>query len=128
MAQTIVDICELLFRNKKRVTDNIKQYLNNKITNKAPRQPDIRKYIYVENLKKIIGTLKNIMNKKKICSSTHSNECIRILIFDNNSIYDDKNNYGLLYDSKDNNINKGIESIERYNVDNIENCNNYGTK
>lgn len=127
MAWTVVDICQLLFRNKKRVSDNIKKYLESTSANTVPRLPDIRKKTYTENLKKIISTFKTIIKEK--CLFIKDNKCIRILIYDNNTKHDNKNNYGLLYDSyKDNDINNGIKSIEKYNVDNIKNCNNNNIK
>jgi hypothetical protein len=110
---SIVDLCELLFRNKSRAVQSIREFLkNDKAT--PPRLPDIRLNKYTEALSKIIKTFKTYNSK---CSNKTDDICVRFIIFDNRS-----HNSTLLYDSFSEDIDNGNKVIDLYSVKSSDDC------
>lgn len=115
---SVVNIDELLFRNKQRTVlqliDYFKEEKNSPIIyNKIddfikgdiltlPRLPDVNKIKYIKKLNEIIKTFNKIYYEKKN----------RLLVFDNNFV-----NISLIYDSKYNEVTKKGNPMERYNID-----------
>jgi len=115
---SVVNVDELLFRNKQRTVEqlityfkedksspiiykNINDFIKGDILT-LPRLPDINKIKYIKNLIDIIKTFNKIYYEKKN----------RLLVFDNNFV-----NISLIYDSKYNEVTKKGNPMERYNID-----------
>lgn len=113
MAYSIVSLCELLFRNKSRAVQSIRNFLKND-KGTPPRLPDIRLDKYTAGLSKIIETFK-LHNLK--CSNETDDICVRFVIFDNRSHDGD-----VLYDSKKDAVDKGNNVIDLYHVNSGDNC------
>ena len=119
MAWSIVDICELLFRNKNRAKINVEQFLQDS-SNPPPRLPDIKIKNYTTELNTIIKTFlkNNPKNKNKLCVfKENPKTCIRLLLFDNNT-----QNSQLLYDSMNQSYKIGNKTIKKYNVKKSSRC------
>lgn len=95
---SIVDLCNLIIRNKDRAKKSIREFLaDNK--KPPPRLPDIRKEKYKEIVNKIIQTFKSNNYKCLYTDKPYSKGCIRFIILDNRT----KNiKNPLLYDSFEN--------------------------
>ena len=123
MAYSIVSLCELLFRNKSRAVQSIREFLrNDKAT--PPRLPDIRFDKYRAGLSKIIETFKTHNFK---CSNEKDEICVRFIIFDNRSRRLRSGFVGrdstVLYDSfSENAIDKGNKIIDLYTVESSVDC------
>ena len=95
MAWSVVDICELIIRNKLRVLNNFNKWLKDN-NSSSPRLPNIKFEIYKKDLEVIVNTLIifiNEYNNKKVLNDLK----IKLLIFDNNNkdldiIYDNEMN------------------------------------
>ena len=117
VAWTVVDMCELLERNKTRAETSVSTFLDNPEKNLPPRLPDIRPDAYKVDLQKIIDTFKTQVKRQTSCRK----DCIRLLVFDNNT-----RNSVLLYDNKGKvrakkTSNAANDAIQKYNVS--RNCN-----
>ena len=117
VAWTVVDMCELLERNKTRAETSVSTFLDNPQENTPPRLPDIRPDAYKVDLQKIIDTFKTQVKRQTSCRK----DCIRLLVFDNNT-----RNSVLLYDNKGKvrakkTSNAANAAIMKYNVS--RNCN-----
>ena len=115
---SVVNVDELLFRNKQRTVEQLINYFkedkNSPIIYKnindfikgdiltLPRLPDVNRIKYIKNLIDIIKTFNKIYYEKKK----------RLLVFDNNFV-----NISLIYDSKYNEVTKKGNPMERYNID-----------
>ena len=112
VAWTVVDMCELLERNKTRAETSVSTFLDNPEKNLPPRLPDIRPDAYKVDLQKIIDTFKTQVKRQTSCRK----DCIRLLVFDNNT-----RNSVLLYDNQGEVTEKktkdaAIAAIKKYNV------------
>ncbi len=120
LSWNVVDVCKLLYRNKNRAQQQIKQYLRDS-SNSPPRVPNIKANQYEKSLSNIIETFKKSEEMKNdlVCSIKKvSRNCkIRILIFDNNH-----KKSKLLYDSLKDNSQVGAKSIEKYNIKKTKKC------
>ena len=111
ISYSVVDLCELLKRNKSRAVKSLEVFLVDPTKN-PPRLPDIREDEYKETLLDIIEVFKNL-NKNPMIESNR----VRLLLFDNNT-----NNSKVLYDNHDNHdnhdrfdkIRTGNVAIQRY--------------
>lgn len=121
MGWSVVEICELLKRNKSRAKESIENFLKNQTTN-PPRLPNIRKDAYDSSLKRIIEVFENIDTdeKTKVCNEKKSEECvtIKLLVFDNN-----ENNSKLLFESSEGIGHKKDVLEKGYKVENFNGCN-----
>lgn len=114
---SIVNICELLDRNKNRTIKSFKKFIKNN-KNPAPRLPDIRFNKYKKNLKEIVK-----MFKKHNSNCNNHNICARYIILDNTTKNKITKNT-VLYDSfVDNDIEKGNKIINNYMIETRHNCN-----
>lgn len=117
MAWSVLDICELIKRNKSRTLNQFNKWLiekkeKNKI-NTVPRLPDIRFEVYKKDLiniiKNLIDFIKEIEKNNKLIRENK----IRILIFDNTD-----QDIDVIYDNEMHTNIKNItnEIYKRYNV------------
>lgn len=109
-AWTIVEICELLIRNKSRARDMVKTFIKNENAS-TPRLPDIDPDTYRDKLKRIIKVFHEINGNK--CNDGVK-KCL-CLVFDNN----EKDSL-VIYDSSKDDNSKAKKAINGYEVDN--NC------
>jgi len=117
MAWSVLDICELIKRNKLRALNQFNQWLIEKKKgskiNTIPRLPDIRFKLYKKDLTLIIKSLINFIKENEKNNKLIGNNKIRILIFDNS----DQDNY-IIYDNE---MPKDIKNItneiyKRYDI------------
>ena len=126
IAWSIVEFCELLFRNKKRASIKAADFLNymNQKNNKnynnnknGIRLPEIRKDEFIKRINDIIAVFKKYNKKTELCND--NDKCIRLILIDNNT-----KKINVLYDSKNsiNNDNyiKGSNLINLYKP--YQNC------
>jgi len=104
---SIVELCELLIRNKTRAIKSLDAFLLDP-TSSPPRLPDIRIGPYTMDLLKIINVFKKHNSSKKLCTSKTA-KCIRLLLFDNNTTESK-----LLYDSSVSPNEIGNIAIDKY--------------
>ena len=117
IAWSILDICELIKRNKLRTLNQFNKWLiekkeRNKI-NTVPRLPDIRFEIYKKDLTLIIKTLIDFIKENEKNNKLIGDNKIRILIFDNTS-----QDVDVIYDNEMHTNIKNItnEIYKRYNI------------
>lgn len=102
MAWSVVDLADLMRRNKSRALDGMNEFIDN--NEKAPRLPDVSLEPYNKRLRDIQDTFMNILNK----SNEHN---VRFLLIDNRTR--DPDNV-ILYDSHKDSTEHGIRTIELY--------------
>jgi hypothetical protein len=105
ISYSVVDLCELLNRNKSRAVESLKEFLKDPTKN-PPRLPDIREYEYKKTLNGIIKVFKDLNKNPEIESNG-----VRLLLFDNNT-EDSK----VLYDNTMDPILEGEMAIDEYNT------------
>ena len=81
MAWTLTDICELLKRNNSRAVESMREYIENKQNEGAPRLPDIRDKQYIEGVQKMANQLFKIISMTE--GHMVNDRPIRFLIVDN---------------------------------------------
>jgi len=117
MAWSVLDICELIKRNKSRALNQFNQWLIEKTKgtniNSIPRLPDIRFEIYKKDLEEIIQILINFIKENEKNNKFIGNNKIKILIFDNSNqdsyiIYDNEMSTNIKYITN--------EVYKRYNI------------
>jgi hypothetical protein len=117
VAWPIVELCELLKRNKNRAIKSLKDFMHEPPEGPPPRLPDIRLKEYTDALKKIISVFKENNKIEKAKCIEKEDKCIRLLLFDNN--LSPESGSKVLYDSKLNSVAEGNASIDRYMADNV---------
>ena len=120
---SIVNINELLIRNKERAYNSIANFIIDSENNPGPRLPEINNDKFLNNVKQICNTLiyihSNCINKEnKLCGERQID---RLLVFDNNNT-----EMQLIYDSKTSNIDNNefkelIKNTYGLNDDEIDN-------
>jgi len=117
MAWSVLDICELIKRNKLRALNQFDKWLIEKREgtkiNTIPRLPDIRFELYKKDLTIIIKSLIDFIKENEKNNKLIGDNKIRILIFDNT----DQDSY-IIYDNEMPTNIKNItnEIYKRYNI------------
>lgn len=114
-AWNVVNMCELLRRNKLRALESVLKFKKNN-KNPAPRLPNVSYNTYKNNLKKIIKTF-SIMTAPDGELSKLKDFNNRVLVFDNTT-----RNINVIYDS-DKSVNNNFNPMNRYEIN--KNCGNY---